>query len=141
MLIELNEVREMTKMYNTDTITDWRDFDDYRVISVDKFILEVFEVCEFRGRVGESKNIVFKIHPNEGNHYVPHVHAEFNKFSISISLMDYSIIAVSKEIKKNIKYAIQWVKDNIDWLRDDWDSMHEIKVRNVGRKSLLEIKQ
>jgi len=129
----------MTKIYNTDTITDWRDFDDYRVRSVEKFIQDVFDVYEIRGRVGVINSIVFKIHLKEDNHNLPHVHAEFNNLSISISLIDLSIIVASKEIpNNNKKVAVKWVEDNIEWLRNDWDKMHEIKVCNVGRKSLLE---
>lgn len=129
----------MTKKYNTDTITDFRDTDDIRVKKVDLFIQHVFEVYEIRERVGKVNNIVFYIYPNEQQHHKPHIHAKFNELDISISLIDFSIIAASKNLpEKNRRVAVEWVKENIEWLISSWDRMHQIKVREFGRKSMLE---
>lgn len=66
--MDLSEVREMTKIHNTDTNIEWRDFDNYSVIMVDRFILEVFEVYGIRCRGVESNNIAIKNHLKEDNH-------------------------------------------------------------------------
>ena len=129
----------MTKEYNTESVPDFSDIDDLKVKNVDTFILNVFEVYEVRERVGQHNNIIFSIYPNEGNHHEPHVHARFNELEISISLIDFSVIASSKNIPaKNKRYAMVWVKENYEWLVTRWDQMHQIKVRNFGRKSMLE---
>lgn len=129
----------MTKKYNTDSVTDFRDTDDYRVKNVDLFFQYVFEIYEIRERVGKINNIVFYIYPNEERHHEPHVHARFNEFEISISLISFLVIASSKNLpEKNKRIAVRWVKENVDWLVSSWDKMHQIKVRDFGRKSYLE---
>lgn len=125
----------------SENITDWTDATNKYVKAVDNFFITVFDIYETRGKVGVLDGMKFLIHPNEGNHKTPHIHAELAEFKISISLIDFSIIAGNLP-KRNTKAAIDWVKKNHDWLISEWDDTHEIKVRNILRKSkLLEVEE
>ncbi len=84
------------------------------------FYNEVFELYEIRERIGELKGIQFIVHTNETNHNIPHVHAKFDKYEISISLNDFSILAGNIP-NKNKNIAVKWVKENKDYILKYWN--------------------
>lgn len=81
------------------------------------FFNNVFELYEIRERIGEFKQIRFYVYAHD--HNPPHIHAIFDKYSISISLIDYSVIAGNLP-RKNQNIAIKWVKENTDYITDKW---------------------
>lgn len=86
---------------------------------VKSFFNNVFELYEIRERIGEFKQIKFYVYGND--HNPPHVHAIYDKYSVSISLIDYSVIAGNLP-KKNQNIAVKWVKDNIDYISEHWNN-------------------
>ena len=85
---------------------------------IKEFFDEVFELYEIRGGIGEFKGIKFIVHTND--HNPPHVHAKYDKYEISISLLDYSVL-VGNLPSKNQNIAIKWVKKNKDYILKYWD--------------------
>lgn len=83
------------------------------------FFNNVFELYEIRERIGEFKQIKFYVYGND--HNPPHVHAIYDKYSVSISLIDYSVIAGNLP-KKNQNIAVRWVKDNLDYISEHWNN-------------------
>ena len=43
------------------------------------FIEKTFQIMEIREKVGEIRGIRFEVRTKEGNHTIPHVHAEYDK--------------------------------------------------------------
>lgn len=83
------------------------------------FFKDVFEIYEIRVKVGETKQIKFIVHTND--HNPPHIHAKYDKYEISISLLDFSVLAGNIPLKnKNI--AIKWVKEHKKYLFDCWEN-------------------
>lgn len=91
------------------------------------FFYPVFDLYDQRGNVGERDGIIFEIRPKESCHNVPHVHAKYQDKNISISLLDYSVLAGNLS-KKQQKIAIQWTKDNIDKLKSKWNEYHQYRI-------------
>ena len=87
------------------------------------FVYKLFEMYEIRARVGSVGKMTFEIRTKENGHNVPHVHANYNNLNISISLLDYKILAGNLP-QKNQSMAIQWVKDNDEMLREKWNAYH-----------------
>lgn len=83
------------------------------------FINNTFELYEARARVGEVKGIVFQVRSNEKNHTVPHIHASYGDYSISISIESCEVLAGNLP-PKNQKIAQKWVKENREKLLTDW---------------------
>ena len=83
------------------------------------FFKDVFEIYEIRVKVRETKQIKFSVHTND--HNPQHIHAKYDKYEISISLLDFSVLAGNIPLKnKNI--AIKWVKNNQKYLVDCWEN-------------------
>ena len=97
------------------------------------FLYPIFNLCEYRARVGEHKQIIFEIRPKENGHNVAHIHAKYENENISISLVDFSVIAGNLP-RKQTKSAIQWTKDNIDFLRTKWNEYHRYNIPVLGCK-------
>lgn len=87
---------------------------------IDNFFKEVFELYEIRVRVGEFNNIKFIVHPRD--HNPPHVHAICDKYEVSISLIDFKILAGNIP-KKNQNIAIKWVMKNQENLLTKWNNL------------------
>lgn len=91
-------------------------------ITIEKEIIDffknVFEVYEIRGQVGEFKQIKFIVHTRD--HNPPHVHAQYDRYEVLISLKDFSVIAGNIP-SKNMNKAIKWVKSNKDYLLKHWN--------------------
>ena len=108
----------------SDLIRDFGSFD---------FFYPIFELCESRGQVGRCKQIVFEIRTKERGHNTPHLHADYEDENISISLVDFSVLAGNIPDKQK-KLAIQWTKDHIDFLRAKWNEYHRYRIPVLGCK-------
>ena len=86
------------------------------------FLDGVFEIYEIRGRVGEVNGVKFIIKTNEGNHGLPHVHAQYGEFNISISIEDGVVLAGNLP-NRNKKIAVDWVLKHKDRLLNDWKNI------------------
>ena len=84
-----------------------------------EFINNTFELYEIRARVGKENGIVFQVRSNEKNHAVPHVHASYGDYSISVSIETCEVLAGNLP-PKNKKIAQKWIKENRDKLLNDW---------------------
>ena len=73
---------------------------------------------------GMYRGIVFEIRPKEQGHNVPHCHAHYSGNNISVSLVDFSILAGNIP-PKQAKIASDWVKGNIDILKKYWNTYHK----------------
>lgn len=89
---------------------------------VTEFLRDSFELMEIRGRVGCKNGISFSVRSNEGNHVIPHVHATFGEYEISIAIETGAILAGNLP-KKNQKIAVSWVENNRDKLLTNWHSL------------------
>ena len=85
-----------------------------------RFINEVFEVIEIRRRLGEEKGIKFIVHSNESNHTVPHIHAEYGEFNVSITIDDQKVLAGNLPNHK-LKAAQDWVRVHKHSLIREWN--------------------
>lgn len=86
---------------------------------IKEFYKSVFELYEIRERVGEYKGIKFEVYTKD--HNPPHVHAKYDKYEISISLIDFKVL-VGNIPEKNKNIAIKWVKKNKDILVSKWNN-------------------
>lgn len=86
---------------------------------IKEFYKSVFELYEIRERVSEYKGIKFEVYTRD--HNPPHVHAKYDKYEISISLIDFKVL-VGNIPEKNKNIAIKWVKKNKDILVSKWNN-------------------
>ena len=102
--------------------------DDYRLVQftapqeIVQFLHDVFAIYEIRGRIGSEKGVKFIVHTLEQNHVVPHVHAEYGEYQISIAIEDQKILAGNLPPKQQ-KIAQQWVKEHREALLSKWDNI------------------
>ncbi|MCI6739377.1 MAG: DUF4160 domain-containing protein [Bacteroidales bacterium] len=102
--------------------------DDYRFMQrttpkeIIQFLHDVFAIYEIRGCVGSVKGIKFIVHSIEQNHVIPHVHAEYGKYHISIAIKDQKILAGNLPPKQQ-KIAQEWVKEHQQDLLSKWSEM------------------
>lgn len=85
------------------------------------FINNTFELYEIRARVGKENGIVFQIRSNEKNHSLPHIHAKFGDYNISISIETGEVLAGNLP-PKNQRIAQKWVMENKEKLLTDWNN-------------------
>lgn len=83
------------------------------------FLDSVFEIVEIRGRVGYSNGITFVIRTDEKKHHIPHVHAAYGKYNISIEIETGKVLAGNLP-SKNQRLAVEWVVANKVRLLNDW---------------------
>ena len=100
------------------------------------FMYGLFEMYEIRARVGSVNNMTFEVRTKENGHNIPHVHANYNNMNISISLLDFKVLAGSLP-SKNQSIAVQWVKNNAEMLKERWNDYHVFEFPVFG-KSMLE---
>ena len=105
-------------------------------IEIRKFYRDVFEIVEIKGRVGEEKDIKFDVYTRD--HNPPHVHAKYGKYEISISLLNYEVIAGNIP-GKNQNIAVKWVKENKDMLLNYWNNKTIVSSAKMT-KTLLDSK-
>lgn len=106
-----------------------------------KFYFDIFELHEIRARVGHINGIQFDVRSKESNHNIPHIHARYGGFEISISLVDYKVLAGNLPSKQQ-KKAVNWVKTNKNLLLTRWSDISikgEIPLTgsNLSTKSLI----
>ena len=102
------------------------------------FLESVFEICEIRGRVGSVNGIEFYVRTNEQNHTLPHVHAKYSDYSISIEIATGRVLAGNLP-RKNQKIAVEWVIKNKDKLLHDWQNI-AISATSSMTKSWIDFK-
>lgn len=87
------------------------------------FLIDTFEVYEIRGKVGGCNGISFIVHSNESNHSIPHVHAKYNEYEVSIEISEEAKILVGNLPKQKLKTAQKWVRENKNKLLKDWNEL------------------
>ena len=102
------------------------------------FINTTFELLETRARVGEVKGIVFQVRTNEKNHSIPHVHAKYGEYEISISIDTGEVLAGNLP-PKNQKIAQDWVLKHKSQLMTEWQDLAisaiaPLTVSRIGEK-------
>lgn len=100
------------------------------------FLNSVFEICEIRARVGETNGIKFSVRTNEGNHVIPHVHAEYGEYQVSIAIETQEILAGNLPKKKHAE-AKKWVLDHKEELLNKWKDI-AISATSAMTKSALD---
>lgn len=81
----------------------------------------------YRDTVERTHGIRFEIRPIEMGHNIPHCHACFGNQNISISLVDFKVLAGNIPNQKQA-FAVEWVKKNIDTLKPHWNKYHKLEV-------------
>ena len=99
------------------------------------FLNTVFEIYEIRGEVGYFNGIKFEIRTSEKNHCLPHVHAEYGEFKISIEIATGKILAGNLP-NKNQKRAVNWVLENKDKLLTDWKNITISAISHMTKSKL-----
>ena len=89
-------------------------------MEIRKFFFEIFQLYEIRARVGDECNIIFEIRTRESNHNIPHVHAKYAEFEISISINDGKVLGGNLPNKLQ-KKAVNWINNNKDYLLKEWN--------------------
>lgn len=99
------------------------------------FLDSIFEIYEIRGKVGQVNGIKFEIRTNEQNHALPHIHAQYGEFNISIEIESGRILAGNLP-KKNEQLAVDWVVRNRDKLMEDWKNIAISSVSMLTKSRL-----
>ncbi len=86
------------------------------------FMESVFQIFEARERIDTVKGIRFEIRPRENNHPLPHIHAEYDGYNISIAIDTAKILAGNLPHKQE-KVATEWVKKHKDQLLGKWNDI------------------
>lgn len=84
-------------------------------------------VVSHRDTVERTHGIRFEIRPKEPTNHAPHCHASYQGQNVSISLIDCSVFAGSLP-KEQQRFAVMWVKKNLDVLQRYWDKYHLLEV-------------
>lgn len=118
-----------------DVDKDWR-ITQYRVpTEIVSFLKETFFIVEIRRQVGKEKGITFEVRSREKNHSLPHIHASYGEYSISIAIHDGKILSGNLP-KKHEKMASAWVIANKDKLLNDWCN-YSMSATSMLTQSLL----
>lgn len=102
------------------------------------FLEKTFEIFEVRGRLGSVKGILFFVHSNEANHSVPHIHAKYGEYEISIEIATSKVLCGNIPVKQQ-KTAISWVCKNKEKLLNEWNGL-VISASSSLTKSALDLK-
>lgn len=87
------------------------------------FLREVFCIYEIRGRIGKENGISFEIRTREPSNHIPHLHAKYGEYSISVALDDVRVLSGNLPPKQE-KMAIEWVKNHKDTCISEWSQVH-----------------
>ena len=87
-----------------------------------EFMDQCFQICEIRAKVGQEKGIAFEVRTRETNHIVPHIHASYDSYMISIAIETGKVLAGNLP-KKQQQYAVQWVLDHKQYLMGKWSNL------------------
>ena len=99
------------------------------------FMESLFLIMEIRERVGTVRGIKFEVRPREKNHNLPHVHAKYDKYEISIAIETGEVLAGNVPPSQQ-KIAIRWVRDNKEYLLGKWSDI-AITATSITTKSRL----
>lgn len=83
------------------------------------FINQTFEIYEIRALIDKVDGIKFIVHSDEKNHSIPHIHAEYGEYAVSIRIDTGEVLAGNLP-KKNQKIAQQWVLEHQSELKGIW---------------------
>ncbi len=103
------------------------DNNDNKDFEVEKYLMfrafaELLGYEFHRARVGNTEGISFIIHTNEkARHNRPHLHAQYQGKEVVVALDSYEII--KGDIKQKNNTAVQFVKENINYLRKKWNQL------------------
>lgn len=100
-----------------------------------EFIDSVFDLVEIRAIVGKLNGISFVVHSNEQNHNIPHVHAQYGEYEISIAIESGEVLAGNIP-PQNLKRAVKWVKKNKEKLLSAWKD-YALSANSSTTKSLI----
>lgn len=102
---------------------------------ISEFLKAIFLIYQIRGRVGGYNGIKFVVHTMEKNHVIPHIHAEYGKYNISIEIDSQRILAGNLPAKQQ-KFAQQWVKEHRRELLSKWSDIALSAVSQMTRSGL-----
>ena len=88
-----------------DMRNDWRIIRCSVPQEIVVFLNKVFLLEEIRRRVGKINGITFEVRSQEQNHSIPHVHASYGEYSVSIAIEDGRIM--SGNLPKSMKKLLQ----------------------------------
>ncbi|MBR2785639.1 MAG: DUF4160 domain-containing protein [Clostridia bacterium] len=91
-------------------------------MELNKFFTNVFDIYEIRGVVGDKNGVVFEVRTKEKGHNVPHIHARYGEYNISIAIDTGEVLKGNLPGKKQ-KIAQKWVLDNKDMLITKWNNI------------------
>ena len=100
------------------------------------FIESTFQVIEIRERVATVRVIKFEVRSREQNHTLPHVHASYDNYSISIAIPDGEVLAGNLP-KSQQRLAVNWVRSHAAELLGKWDSI-TISATSMTTKSRMD---
>lgn len=101
------------------------------------FLDSVFEIYEIRGRVGTVNGIKFVVRSKENCHTVPHVHAEYGEYQISIDIVTGEVRSGNLP-KKNQRIATDWVKAHRQQLLNDWNNMTLSAISSLTKSGITD---
>lgn len=124
-------------MTDYDFQNDWlmikaRNMTPKEIIS---FMEEVFQIMEIRERLETIRGIKFEVRSREQNHNVPHIHASYDKYSISIAIDSGDVLAGNLP-RKQQKLAEDWVKRHKSELLGKWNAI-ALSATSVTTKSRM----
>ena len=99
------------------------------------FLQDVFEIYEIRQRVRKKKGVVFHVRTNEGNHVLPHIHAAYGEYNISIEIETGRILEGNLPRKKE-KMATAWVVEHKEKLLTDWKNIAISAISTLTKSGL-----
>jgi hypothetical protein len=86
------------------------------------FIESTFQVMEIRERLATVKGIQFEVRSREQNHNLPHIHASYDKYSISIAISTCEVLAGNLP-KSQQRIAVDWVRSHTEDLLGKWNQI------------------
>lgn len=104
-------------------IIAWRDF-QMNHPDLYHMLCDVFELMEIRKQIAVLKEgVVIEIRTKEQGHNTPHIHAHYQGESISVSLLDGTVLAGNIP-KKNERIAVDYVLSHQNKLLNEWTDIH-----------------
>ena len=124
-------------------MNDYNFQNDWRMIKAKKeipdeiifFMDDVFLITEIRERLEIVRGIKFEVRSREQNHSIPHIHASYDKYEISIAIPDGRVLAGNLPTKQQ-RLAVDWVKAHADELLGKWSSF-AMSATSIMTKSRL----
>lgn len=105
-------------------------------LEIASFLENVFLITEIRERVATVRGIKFEVRTREGNHSIPHIHAVYDKYSISIEIKTGKVLAGNLPGPSQ-RVATDWVIKNSENLLSKWNDI-AISATSIMTKSRLD---